>query len=268
MAVPPWIKDSLPQKDSNEPGVKDLYKSEDVFVNNANVVLYDPPAGATGSGADATVLIEAEGPLAPIDDLVEGGGDPSDGALIAGQSDPGDVGNPNDSDTSGPSGSPPPPLSPGCQDISGVNYNYRLSPNYTLANFSTGALFRHPIQAQGGRSTSQIICNLKGLSLNITERLRAQYPGFRINSGFRRGSGSSQHERGMAMDVQWPGMAPRAYLPIAQWCKNNLNFDQLIFEHGNTIWIHLSYDTGKTNQRRQVLTMYRGRYTSGLKLYY
>jgi uncharacterized protein (TIGR02594 family) len=48
MAVPPWIKDSLPQKDSNEPGVKDLYKSEDVFVNNANVVLYDPPAGAAG----------------------------------------------------------------------------------------------------------------------------------------------------------------------------------------------------------------------------
>lgn len=57
MAVPPWIKDSLPQKDSNEPGVKDLYKSPDVFVNNANVVLYDPPAGEGGGGSLVSLSI-------------------------------------------------------------------------------------------------------------------------------------------------------------------------------------------------------------------
>jgi hypothetical protein len=257
----PWIKDTVPQKDSTQPGVLDLYKSTNVFINNVEVVLYADPSG------DAP-LIAAEGPLAPIDDVVAGGGDPAPGALILGQPDPGNVGTPTESDLSDPSGTPPPPLSPGCEDISGVNYNYRLSPNFTLANFSTGTLFRNTIRAQGGRSTSQIICNLKGLSLNITEKVRSRYPGFRINSGFRPGSGGSQHERGQAMDIQWPGMSPRDYLPIAQWCKNNLNFDQLIFEHGNTIWLHLSYDNEKTRQRRQVLTMYRGRYESGIKLYH
>lgn len=276
----PYKQAPVPQADFEFPGVEDVFHATNVYANGVLVALWEPPATAGGGAgavvdgvfifsnpeSGATELIEAEGAHAPVDDAVEGGGDPFDGATSPGGQQ-GEIGDPSAADNS-PPGAAPPPLSVGCQDISGVNYDYRLSPNYALRDFSTRAYFKHNIQAQGGRSTSQIICNLKALSTNITERLRAQYPGFRINSGFRRGGGGSQHERGMAMDVQWPGKAPRDYLPIAQWCKNNLNYDQLIFEHGNSIWIHLSYDREKSTQRRQVLTYYRGRYSSGLKLYY
>jgi hypothetical protein len=43
----PWQVDSLPQKDSTEPGVKDLYKSSNVFVNGKEVVLYGDPDSST-----------------------------------------------------------------------------------------------------------------------------------------------------------------------------------------------------------------------------
>jgi pimeloyl-ACP methyl ester carboxylesterase len=41
---PPWIKDGgLPQKQSDKPGVAELYKSPNVFVNGVPVVLYQDP---------------------------------------------------------------------------------------------------------------------------------------------------------------------------------------------------------------------------------
>lgn len=53
----PWIEDSLPQKDSTQPGVQDLYKSPDVFANNVEVVLYAAPTGSGGSGAPISLSI-------------------------------------------------------------------------------------------------------------------------------------------------------------------------------------------------------------------
>lgn len=50
----PWIVDSLPQKDSTQPGVADLYQSPTVFSNNVPIVLYAAPSG--GGGAFAGVV--------------------------------------------------------------------------------------------------------------------------------------------------------------------------------------------------------------------
>ena len=113
---------------------------------------------------------------------------------------------------------------------------------------------------------------MKGLAVNILEPLRAQYPKIRINSAFRgtaslSGGKVSQHQKGEAVDIQIPLMAPKGYLPIAEWCIANLPFDQLIFEHGNSIWLHISYKRGG-KQRKELLTMYKGNYESGLTLYY
>lgn len=150
----------------------------------------------------------------------------------------------------------------------GIDYNYRLSTNFTVKDFTLNPVFKHELQAQKGYSIQDLIGNLKYLAENVAEAVNRKYPGMRINSGFRRGSGGSQHCNGMAMDIQWPGLAARDYLPRAQWIRDNIDYDQIIFEHGKTIWIHLSYDRNKSKQRGKVTTMYQGNYESGLKLYY
>lgn len=152
-----------------------------------------------------------------------------------------------------------------------INYNLRLSENFTIANLSTRALFSHQIRAQVGLTEQEIICNLQALCQNILEPLRAQFGPFRINSGFRVGSGRSQHNRGMAVDLQnfYDGnITPKQYLEIAEWAAKNLPCDQLILEHGRSLWLHISFDPTKTKQRGQLLTMLGGKFTPGLKTFY
>lgn len=149
----------------------------------------------------------------------------------------------------------------------------QLTPNFTLGKLSSQTVFKHTVKAQAGLTKAEIACNLKALAENILEPLLAQYPGARINSGFRSFTvGKSQHEKGMACDVQWPGISNKEYLARAQWAKANLPYDQLIFEHGNSIWLHLSFDRVRNNagikQRNEVLTMKSGKYTPGITLYY
>ena len=153
----------------------------------------------------------------------------------------------------------------------GFDYTARLSTHYQLRNLSLDVTFPHKIKAQAGLSTDEIVCNLKAVAENILEPLRAQYPKIKINSAFRGTAsipgGISQHQKGEAVDIQIPGLQPKDYLPVAKWIIKNLPFDQLIFEHGKSIWLHISHKRNGT-QRYQQLTMYKGKYKPGLKLYY
>jgi zinc D-Ala-D-Ala carboxypeptidase len=85
-----------------------------------------------------------------------------------------------------------------------------------------------------------------------------------VNSGFRGkklnkaigGSKSSQHCKGEAADIEIPGVSNPE---VAEWIKNNLDFDQLILEfHTSGIpdsgWVHVSWRSSKKN-RKQVLTL-------------
>ena len=165
-----------------------------------------------------------------------------------------------------------------CEGITedNIEETMELTPNFTLAKLSSKALFKHTVQAQAGFTKAEIVCNLKALATNILEPLLAQYPGFRVNSGFRTvTTGKSQHERGMACDIQWPGISNKEYLARAQWIKANLPYDQLIFEHGNSIWLHLAYSRVRANnnlsQRNMVLTYYpkvSPQYKPGITLHY
>lgn len=157
---------------------------------------------------------------------------------------------------------------PSCGDFTEVDYNQRLSQSFTVGNLSTGALFSHTIKAQCGFTSLEILCNLKALCENVLEPINSAYPGFRINSGFRTATRCrSQHEKGMAADLQWPGISNKEYLRRSEWVRDNILFDQEIMEHGNSIWLHVSYNR-LSSQRRQVLTMYRQSYSSGLTLHY
>ena len=60
MATPPWITtDGVPQKRSDQYEVKDLYKSTNVFIDNVEVVLYDP--ANPGANAKTAFLISVDG---------------------------------------------------------------------------------------------------------------------------------------------------------------------------------------------------------------
>lgn len=167
-------------------------------------------------------------------------------------------------------------LTPECEEITKVDYNYRLSPNFTVGSLTQKTRWKHPLVRQHGLSYTQLVCNMKGLALNILEPLKAKFPDIYINSGFRsindqNPPSTSQHQRGMAVDIQVAGWKPSKYTEVARWIVKNLDFDQFILEHGHSVWLHISYDRNKAKQRNQRLTYYprnKPNMKSGLINYY
>lgn len=113
--------------------------------------------------------------------------------------------------------------------------------------------------------TEEHINNFKKLAENIFEPIRANFRcPIRISSGYRSavlnraigGAKNSMHCTGEAIDIDMDGNGQGVTnKQIFDYIKNNLNFDQLIYEFGdknNPDWIHVSYK-GNGNQRKQVL---------------
>jgi zinc D-Ala-D-Ala carboxypeptidase len=113
--------------------------------------------------------------------------------------------------------------------------------------------------------TDEHTANLKVIAENIFEPIRQNFRvPIRISSAYRSaalnraigGATNSQHSIGEAIDIDMDGN-PHGVTnkQIFDYIKNNLNFDQLIWEFGdnkNPDWIHVSYKA-KGNQRKQVL---------------
>lgn len=253
--------------------VADVYHSSNVFVNNVPVALWDQP-GPTSAVIGgvyisdnpfqqifAQSIINEAGSNAPNDD--------GEGTDVPGVTDNSLVSTTSTNITSSTSVTSGVAVTDVFTDT--IDYNQKLSANYTIKDLSAGTLFPHNIVAQNGLTIPDILSNMQGVAVNILEPLRAKYPGLRINSGFRKGTGTSQHNIGMAVDVQWVGISPADYSPIAKWITENLPVDQLIFEHGNSIWLHMSYNRLLSKQRGQLLTYYPKEspaYKPGLTNYY
>jgi hypothetical protein len=107
--------------------------------------------------------------------------------------------------------------------------------------------------------------NFKKLAENIFEPIREHFGvPIHISSGYRSkelnaavgGSSSSQHCSAEAIDIDMDG-SPNGVTNkmVFDFIKDNLNFDQMIWEFGNDTnpdWVHVSYEsTGK--QRKQIL---------------
>lgn len=176
----------------------------------------------------------------------------------------------------GEDGPPPVPLNSG-KETTGYNYadidamtgtfpgSFQLSPSFTLAMVSTSCAVSHySVRAQTvagvAYTDKDIVKNLRDLCYNILEPLKKQYSSFSINSGFRQTiNGKSQHERGQACDIAFPGLATNgsaAFARAQEIAASTLPYDQFIFEQNNTIWFHVSYS--KTSQRRDVRTKPKG----------
>ena len=113
--------------------------------------------------------------------------------------------------------------------------------------------------------SSDCIENFKLLAEKIFEPTRLHFgvPIY-ISSGYRspslneaiRGSKSSQHMQCEAIDIDMDGSSHGVTnADIFHYIKDNLIFDQLIWEFGddnNPDWVHVSYES-KGKQRKQVL---------------
>ena len=105
--------------------------------------------------------------------------------------------------------------------------------------------------------------NLKIIAVNIFQPIRNFFQrAVHLSSGYRseelnafiNGSKSSQHCTGEALDIDMDGTEV-TNKEVFDYIKDNLEFDQLIWEFGtndNPDWVHVSYKaSGK--QRKQVI---------------
>lgn len=121
--------------------------------------------------------------------------------------------------------------------------------------------------------TAEHLENLKDLALNVFQPIRDHFKvPIHISSGYRsrilnnavNGAAKSQHCSGQAIDIDVDGTSI-TNKQVFDYIKENLDFDQLIFEFGtdkNPDWVHVSYS--KDNNRKQVLRAKR----NGIKTYY
>ena len=106
--------------------------------------------------------------------------------------------------------------------------------------------------------------NMKQIAQEVFEPLREWVGGpIRINSFYRGealnraigGSTTSQHCKGQAMDID-DVFGHKTNAEMYEWIKENLNFDQMIWEFGddkNPNWIHVSYVNSVQNRNRCLL---------------
>lgn len=121
----------------------------------------------------------------------------------------------------------------------------RLSDNFKLSEFTTSqTAIRHDIH---NAPTHKVISNLILLCKHVLQPLRNDKGSVHISSGFRSvelnkkigGANNSQHTRGQAADINTANNAEAFH-----YIKNNLDFDQLIWEFGSDTqpaWVHVSY---------------------------
>jgi len=105
------------------------------------------------------------------------------------------------------------------------------------------------------------ISNMVGIASNVFEPLREYVGGpIKINSMFRSealnraigGSSRSQHCQGRAIDLD-DTFGHKTNAEMFNYIKNNLNFDQLIWEFGDDInpnWVHVSFVSNDENRGR------------------
>jgi len=116
--------------------------------------------------------------------------------------------------------------------------------------------------------TPDILEKMQLLANKVFEPLREHFRvPIHINSFYRSitlnhaigGSGSSQHCKGEAMDIDTRGYYDHVNnMDLFIYIKTNLDFDQMIFEYGTEIepdWVHVSYKS--ENNRKQILKAVR-----------
>jgi len=116
------------------------------------------------------------------------------------------------------------------------------------------------------------IAALKLLAEKVLQPVRNHFAkGVKVNSAYRSpesnaavgGSKTSDHCRGMAADIEIPGVANA---DLAQWIMDNLEYTQLILEFytpgiPDSGWVHVSYDPNNLKKQELTATKVAGKTT-------
>ena len=137
----------------------------------------------------------------------------------------------------------------------------KLSPNFSLAEMiKSDTALRLDMENE---PNDDHITNMQALAENVLQKVRDHFgKGVKVNSGFRHpdvnakvgGSKTSDHCKGMAADIEIPGIANA---DLAQWIVDNCEFRQVILEFytpgiPDSGWVHVSYNPD--DNKKQVLT--------------
>ena len=117
------------------------------------------------------------------------------------------------------------------------------------------------------------IKNMELIAEKVFEPLREWVKSpIKVNSMFRsselnkgiKGSSVSSHLTGNAIDLTT--MGGKSNLEMFHYIKDNLDFDQLIWEFGadEPMWLHVSYRNKKDNRKQVLVTKKKGKYYTWL----
>lgn len=137
----------------------------------------------------------------------------------------------------------------------------KLTPNFTLSEMTKSDTALR-LDMDNTPNAVQVE-NLKTLCEKVLQPVRDHFgKGVKVNSGFRHpqvnaavgGSKTSDHCKGMAADIEIPGVANG---DLAQWIVDNLEFRQVILEFytpgvPDSGWVHVSFNP--EDNKKQVLT--------------
>ena len=139
-----------------------------------------------------------------------------------------------------------------------------LTKNFTLEELTKSeTALRQNIDNTPDAATT---ANLTTLAEKVLQPVREHYgKGVKVNSGYRslavnaavggvQGAKPSDHTRGMAADIEIPGVPNHE---LAEWIAANLPFTQVILEFytrgvPDSGWVHVSYDPA--DLKKQALT--------------
>ena len=137
--------------------------------------------------------------------------------------------------------------------------DFRLSKHFTLGMmFDGGFNARHKLVNQNGLTKQQIVANLHLLCENIIEKYIGEMPGgwsgygkqWKINSGYRMGTNTSDHSKGRAVDIGLIGGAERKekHFDLVKRLDKIVQYDQLILEYEgiHSTWIHTGFRGNST----------------------
>jgi len=136
----------------------------------------------------------------------------------------------------------------------------KLSKNFTLTEFTKSQTALR--QGIDNTPSPEHLDAAKHLFETVVQPIRDHFGPTIINSGYRGpelnaavgGSSKSQHCKGEAVDLEVPGVANAE---VAEWIRDNLEFDQLILEFytpgiPDSGWVHVS--AANAENRKSVLT--------------
>lgn len=139
----------------------------------------------------------------------------------------------------------------------------RLSEHLSLAEVIKSETAKR--RGVSNMPTEAHLANFKLLAEKVFEPIRNHFGSpIHISSGYRSkalneaigGASSSQHCTGEAIDIDMDGSADGiTNKMVFDYIKENLQFDQLIWEFGtssNPDWVHVSYESNG-RQRNQIL---------------